>query len=66
MENNYRNHRKNVKQKINNLFTLPFWNKVRDNNNIIQYNSEIIPILEDITPFDILFLAKYNRDLIWF
>ena len=52
----FRNHIKNVKKKINSLFTLPFCNQVT--NNIIQYNSFNIPILEDITTFDILLKPK--------
>ena len=52
----FRNHIKNVKKKINDLFTLPFCEQVT--NNIKQFNSDRIPILEDIVPFNILLKPK--------
>jgi hypothetical protein len=52
----FRNHIKKVKQKMNELLTLPFCNQVT--NNIVQYNSDNIPVLEDITIFNILLKPK--------
>ena len=57
----FRMHIKNVKHKINELFTLPFCNQVT--NNIIQFNSDNIPILEDIIPFKLLLLPKIKEIL---
>ena len=52
----FKKHIKSVKNKINELFTLPFCNQVT--NNIIQFNSDNIPILEDITRFKLLLIPK--------
>ncbi len=52
----FRNHIKKVKKKINELFTLPFCNKVT--NEIIQYNSDKISILENDIPFNVLLKPK--------
>jgi hypothetical protein len=57
----FRNHIKEVKQKMNELLTLPFCNQVT--NNIVQYNSDNIPVLEDITIFNILLKPKVKEIL---
>ena len=57
----FRNHIKNVKNKINQLFTLPFCNQVT--NNIIQFNSDNINILEDISLFKLLLKPKIKEIL---
>jgi len=51
-------HIKKVKQKINDVFTLAFCNQVT--NNIVQYNSDHIPILEDDAIFNNLLKPKIN------
>ena len=57
----FRNHIKEVKLKMNKLLTLPFCNQVT--NNIIQYNSDNIPLLEDITTFNILLKPQVEEIL---
>ena len=57
----FRKHIKNVKLKINELFTLPFCKQVT--NNIIQSNSDNISILEDIIPFSNLLKPKIKEIL---
>lgn len=57
----YRKHIKNAKLKMNDLFTLSFCNRVT--NNIKQFNSDNIPILEDIIPFKNLLRPKIQEIL---
>ena len=57
----FRKHIKNVKLKINELFTLPFCKQVT--NNIIQSNADNISILEDIIPFSNLLKPKIKEIL---
>ena len=57
----YRKHIKNAKLKMNDLFTLSFCNRVT--NNIKQFNSDNIPILEDIVPFKSLLRPKIQEIL---
>ena len=57
----FRRHIKNAKEKINSLFTLPFCTQIT--NNIVQYNSFNIPILEDVIAFNKLLKPKVEEVL---
>jgi hypothetical protein len=52
----FKEHIKKVKIKVNELLTIGFCNQVK--NNIIQSNSDSIPILEDIIQFKTLLKPK--------
>ena len=57
----FRRHIKNAKEKINSLFSLPFCEQIT--NNIVQYNSFNIPILEDVIAFNKLLKPKVEEVL---
>ena len=57
----FRRHIKNAKEKINSLFSLSFCEQIT--NNIVQYNSFNIPILEDIIAFNKLLKPKVEEVL---
>ena len=57
----FRKHIKNVKNKINEILTLPFCNQIT--NNIVQFNSDNIPILEDEVAFNLLLKPKIKEIL---
>ena len=56
IKSKFRVHIKKVKEKISEFFSLQFCNSIT--NNIIQYNSENIHIIEDVTPYHILLRPK--------
>ena len=57
----FRNHIKKVKDKINELFSLSFCNQITD--NIIQFNSDSIPIIENDCNFNNLLKPKIEEIL---
>ena len=57
----FRNHIKKVKNKINELFSLSFCNQITD--NIIQFNSDSIPIIENDCNFNNLLKPKIEEIL---
>ena len=57
----FRRHIKNAKEKINSLFSLSFCEQIT--NNIVQYNSFNIPILEDVIAFNKLLKPKVEEVL---